>query len=123
MGKAGIGIDDFIAVINQRQDREEDNGLAAGDHDDFVAGDFHAAGAADVFGECLPQVGQAGGGAVVRPAFAQGVDAGIDHVCGRVEVGLTDFEMDDALALTLQGARFIQNFKGSLGAEARHAAG
>src|ERR1700722_7691414 len=30
--------------------------------------------------------------------------------------------MNDALALALEGTRFIQNFKGSLGAQSRHAA-
>ncbi len=36
-GEAGVGIDDFIPFINERQDREENNWLAAGDDDDFVA--------------------------------------------------------------------------------------
>ena len=57
------------------------------------------------------------------PALVQRIDAGLDHVGGSVEIGLADFEVDDALALALERARFIQNFEGSFGAEARHAAG
>ncbi len=58
----------------------------------------------------------------MRPTSAQGVDAGVDHVCGRVEIRFADFQMNDALALALEGTRFVQNFEGGLGAQARHAA-
>ena len=52
-GKAGIGIDDFIALIDERQNRKENNWLAAWDDDHFVACNFYAASAAYVFGEGL----------------------------------------------------------------------
>jgi hypothetical protein len=51
----------------------------------------------------------------VRPAFAEGVHAGVDDVRWGVEIRLTDFQMNDALALAFQCTRFVQNFKGSLG--------
>jgi hypothetical protein len=53
----------------------------------------------------------------------QGVDRGFDHVGGSVEVGLPNLEVDDAAALTLEGAGFIQNLEGGLGAQPGHAAG
>ena len=59
----------------------------------------------------------------MRPAFAHGVDAGFHDICGSVEVGLADFQMNDAFALALEGAGFVQNFESSLGAQARHATG
>jgi hypothetical protein len=57
----------------------------------------------------------------VRPAFSQRIDAGFNHVLGRVEIRFADFEMDDAFALALEGAGLVQDLKGSLSTEARHA--
>ncbi len=105
--EAGVGINDFVAFIDERQDGEEDDGLAAGNDHDFVGRDLHATGSADVFGEGLAQFGLAGGGAVVRPAAAHRVGAGFDHVGGSVKIGLADFQVDHALALTLQRARLV----------------
>src|ERR1035438_2174175 len=54
--KAGIGVNDFISLINKRKDREENNGLAAGDDHDFVAGHLHPTGAANIFSESLTEI-------------------------------------------------------------------
>ena len=59
----------------------------------------------------------------MSPAFAEGVDAGLDDVCGCIEVRFADFKVDDALALAFERARLVQDFKGSLGAEPRHPTG
>ena len=67
--------------------------------------------------------GNAGRGAVVCRAVAHGIHAGFDDVAGRVLVGLTNLEMDDVLALALQGAGANQDFEGSFGTEPRHAVG
>src|SRR5580704_6350816 len=48
--KARIGIDDLISLINQGQDREENNWLAAWNDNHFVTRNLHSARAADVFG-------------------------------------------------------------------------
>jgi len=53
----------------------------------------------------------------------EGVDTGFDNVGGSVEIGLADFQVDDALALTLQGAGFVEDFESGFGAEPGHAAG
>jgi hypothetical protein len=50
------------------------------------------------------------------------VDGGFDYVGGSIEIGLADFQVDDALPLTFQRTRFVQDFESRLGAEARHAA-
>ena len=42
-------------------------------------------------------------------------------VLRRVEVGLADLEVDDALALALEGLGPGEHLEGRLGAEARHA--
>ena len=34
-GEAGVGIDDLVAIVDQRQHGEEDDGLAAGDDHDL----------------------------------------------------------------------------------------
>ncbi len=54
----------------------------------------------------------------MRPAFAHGVNAGVDHIRGRVEIRLADLQVNDALALPLEGARFVQNFKGGFSVQA-----
>src|SRR5579862_5327394 len=100
---------------------EENDGLAARNHDDFIARDLYSASAADIFGDSLTQVGQTSRRTIMRPALAHGVGARLDDVGGRVEIGLADFQVDDAFALPLKGAGLIQNFKGGFGTETRHA--
>ena len=46
----------------------------------------------------LAQGGDAGSGAVVRLTIAQRLGGCLDDMGRRVEVGLADFEVDDALA-------------------------
>src|SRR5271156_338811 len=59
----------------------------------------------------------------MRPSSFQGFNPGLDNVLGRIKVGLANFEVDDIFALTFQGARLIQDFKGSFRTEPRHAFG
>ena len=58
----------------------------------------------------------------MRPSLVQGVNRSLDNVRRRVEIRLADFEVDDVFALPLECARFVQDFEGGLGAQARHAA-
>src|ERR1700722_5573793 len=76
-----------------------------------------------LFRDGLPQFRQTGGGSVVRPAVAQCFNPSFDHIWWRVEVGLADFQVNDFLALSFQGASLVQDFEGSFGSEARHALG
>ena len=122
-GKAGIGIDDLIALVDQREDCEEDDGLAPGDDHHFIARYFHASGPAHVFGERLPQIRQTGGRTVMGPALSQGVHSGLYDVRRRVEIRFTDLQMDDAFPLFFKSARFIEHLKCRLGAESGHALG
>jgi hypothetical protein len=52
----------------------------------------------------------------------QRVDAGFDYVGGRIKIGLADLEVNDALALPLERAGFVQNLESGFRAQARHAA-
>ena len=85
--------------------------------------ELHAARLGNIVGNGLAQVGQAGRRSVVRITQVQRVNGRFHDVLGRVEIGLADFEMDDVLALLLQGAGTDQNFKSGLGAKTRHALG
>src|SRR4029077_7163945 len=60
-------------------------------------------------------------GSIVRPALTQSADSGLNHIGRRVEVRLANFQMDDFLTLTFQGACLIQDFKGGFSAEPGHA--
>jgi len=55
------------------------------------------------------------------PPLAEGADCGIDDIAGSIEVGLANFEVDHAVALRFEGARFDQDIKGGFGTQARHA--
>ena len=57
------------------------------------------------------------------PTLAQGIDASVYDVGGRVEVGLTDFEVHDLFALRFEGSRAAQDFKGGFGSQPRHPVG
>ena len=57
------------------------------------------------------------------PTLAQGVNASVDNIGGRVEIGLADFEVDDVLPLFLERASAVQDFKCGFGAKPRHPAG
>src|SRR5579864_4288255 len=119
--EAGIGIDDFVAFIHQREDGKENDRLAAGDDNHFVRSDLYAARAAHFFCDGLAKIRNAGRWAIMRPAGVKRVNGGIHDVRRSIEIRLSDFEMDDFLALPLQRARPVQHFERSLGAQSRHA--
>ena len=73
--------------------------------------------AAYVLGDRLAQLGQPGGGAVVRGAVVEGPLGRFADVGGRVEVRLADLEVDDLLALPLEGLGAGQHLEGGLGTQ------
>ena len=122
-GKSGIGINDLISLIDKRQNCEEYNGLAPGYDYYLVARHFHAAGPAHILRNGLPQLRLPRRRSIMRPTFTERGHAGLHDIRGGIEVGLSDFQMDDASALALEGSGFVQNFEGRLSAKAGHAAG
>ena len=56
-------------------------------------------------------------------ALVQGVGRCVNNVDRRIEIWLSDLEMDDVAALCLQRSRLHQYFESGLGAETRHALG
>ena len=100
--EAGVRVDHLVARADQRQDDEEHDRLAAGRDDDPLRTDVDAARAADVVGNRLAQLGNSGGRGVVRLSGPQRLDARLDDVRRRVEVGFADLQMDDAAPLRLQ---------------------
>ncbi len=105
--ETGIGVDDFIALIHQRQDGEENDRLTARNHDHFVAGYLDAARAADVFGDGLAQLGQARRWPVVRPAVVQSVARGFDRCSRACRNRARRSPGERSLALLFQGARTL----------------
>jgi len=110
-GKSGIGIDDFVAFIDEGQHGEKHDGLAAGDDDDLIGRNFDLAGAADVLRNFIAKLGQPGGGAVVGAALRSTSTAASTTLPGVSKSGSPDFEMDDALTLPLQRLALLRNFK------------
>src|SRR5580765_4359211 len=71
-------------------------------------------------GDQLAELGQAGGGTVVRVARGQrGVGRAADER-GRVEIGLADAEVDDALALRLERLAAGEHIERRGGGEPAH---
>src|SRR5439155_14106669 len=75
-----IGIDDLIAWLNQRQNREKDDWLAARHNDHFLGRDWNTAAAAYFRRDGLAKLRKSGRRAVVRPAGTQCIDPGIDDI-------------------------------------------
>ena len=119
--ESGIGVDDLVPFFDQREDGEEDDGLAAGDNDHFFGCRCYAARLTHILSDRLAQRRHPGGRPVVGEALVQGIARRLDDVARGIEIGLPDLEMDDVAALGLQRARFHQHFEGGLGAETRHA--
>ena len=67
-------------------------------------GDADAARARDVVGDGLAQLRHAGGRAVVRVTVMKCVNCGLDDVFWSIKIGLANFQMDDVLALSFEGA-------------------
>ena len=118
--ETGIGVDGLVAGFEQREHGEEDHRLAAGNDADVLRAHLNAARAGDVRGDGLAQFGESLGGAVVGPALIERVLAGLDDVGGRREIGLTDFEVNDALALGFQRAGADQDLKRLFHADSGH---
>jgi hypothetical protein len=74
-------------------------------------------------GDGLAQGGDAVGGGIAVMAVAQRLDARLDDMFGRLEIGLADAEVDDVLALRRQRLRAREHGKGRFGAEPRQAVG
>ena len=68
--EARVRIDDFVARLAERDDREVHDRLRAGSHDDLLRRDLNAARLGDVGGDGLPQLRNAGRGRVMRLATA-----------------------------------------------------
>src|SRR5207244_11120274 len=56
--ESGVGINDLIPFVNQRENREEDDGLAPGHNYNFFGSDCNASTATYFFGDRLAQIGQ-----------------------------------------------------------------
>ena len=71
----------------------------------------------------LAQFRHAGGRPIVCEAFVQCVTSCLNDVAWCIEVGLSDFKMNDVAALCLERLRFGQHFECGLGTETCHAPG
>src|SRR2546430_13876000 len=79
-GKAGVRIDHFVALINERKNRKENDRLAAWNDDDFFWGDANSAAAGHFICDGLAELRIARRWAVVGPAAADCFDARFDDV-------------------------------------------
>ena len=118
--EAGVGVDHFIARLEQRQHGEENDRFAARHHRNVLRAHADAARGRNVGGDGLAQIGKALRGAVMRPAFVQRFLGSFHNVGRRREIGLADLQMDNALALRLQRARSDQHIEGRFDPDAAH---
>src|SRR3954469_11205467 len=71
----------------------------------------------------LAKFGNACDRCVMRFAFLQPVDTGTDNGSGRIEIRLTDFEVNNVAALALQLIRTGEGFKCGFTLNSEHAFG
>ena len=84
--------------------------------------DLHAMALVQIGRHRLAHLGDAVGGGIAVMAVAQRLAGGLDDMGRSLEVRLADAEIDDLLALGLQGLGAGEHFEGGLGAQAAHAA-
>ena len=122
-GKAGVGIDDLVAGLEQGEHGQKEDRFGAGGDDDLLGGEVDASAAAGVVGDGLAQGRDAGGGVVAGLAVGDGAHAGHGDVGVGVKVGLADLEVDDVAALGFEGLGAGEDDVGALGLEVGDAPG
>src|SRR5262249_45172658 len=118
-----VRVDDLVAGIHEGHDREEHDRLTARRDHDLFRRDGHAARRAHVLANRLAELGQPGGGPVVRGTLVEGALGGVADVTGCVEVRLTDLEVDDLATRALQRLGPRENLERGFRPEPRHARG
>ena len=122
--KARVGVDDLVALLGQREDREEHDRLRARRHDHLRRVDGDAAPATlNRAAIASRSWGRPGGGRIVGPAGVERPLVGFDDVRRRVEVRLADLEVDHVAARRLERAGAGGRFEGGFGPEAGHPVG
>ena len=98
-GKAGIGIQNFIARFEQRHHREKERELASRSDHDVRRRNRDAARASEIGSDLVAQRRNADHRAVAVFAVGQRFRRGIDHRLSGMEIRLAQFEMNDGAAL------------------------
>src|SRR5262245_52418847 len=70
--------------------------------------------------DCSPEFPDAGNGRVVRSTLLEPVDTGANNGFRRVEVGFTDFQVNDSATLTLQFVSSAQHLECALASDSLH---
>src|ERR1017187_10278465 len=120
-GEAGIGANDFVAALDQRQDGKEKDRFRARGHGPVFRPGANAARPGDILRDRFAQFGEALGRSVMRPALVERPFGGFDNVRRSGEIGFADFQVDDALAPSLQRASPFQHVESRFASEAAHA--
>lgn len=119
-GKSWDRVEHLVAWLDEREDGEEHDRLGARRDHDHLWRDGDAARFANVIGDGLAQLGDAGAGGVLGLAISERACACFDDVLRRGKIGLAHLKMDDVLALGFERARFDQYLERRLGAETTH---
>ncbi|MOA30585.1 hypothetical protein D3C78_1516860 [compost metagenome] len=97
-GVAGVGHEDFIAGIDQRQAGELQRGRGAGCHDNAARRYIHAKALGIPAADALAQRVQAQGRRVLGMAFGHGARRGLLHQRWCREIGFADVQKDHRFA-------------------------
>ena len=95
-------------------------GLPPGTTRDVLRSDGNAAGTRNVRGDGFAQFGLALGGAVVSPAFVEGLLGGFHYMRRSGEIGLADFQVNHAATLRFQRTGAHQDVESRFNADAGH---
>jgi len=101
-GKTGIGIEDFVARLDERHHGEGKRHLAAGRNQDLFRLKREFSGAREIVGDFLAQRRNAAGGAITIAAGGHGIAKRIYNGCRGMKIGFAEFEMNDGAALALE---------------------
>jgi hypothetical protein len=114
-------MDHFVAGLDHRHHGEEHDWLSAGNDDDLFCADPDVPRPRDVGRNRLAEVRESARRSVSRPPFVERALACLDDVRWRWEIGLADFQVDDASTLRFEGARAGEHLEGGLRPNPGHA--
>src|SRR5207244_414639 len=122
-GIPGVGDDDLVALLDQREQREEQEVLASRREHDVLRPGGHTGLPAHVRRGRLADLRYPARRRVVRGASVHGTYGCVDDVLRSREVRFPYLEMDDVATLRLQPAGMCEYLESTFRTQPRHAAG
>ena len=118
-GVVGIGDDHLVALLEKGREEDHHGRRGAGGDEDLIGRNGHAVALSIMIADRLPQFQEAETVGVVGLPLLQGAHAGLLDALRRVEIRLSDLEMDDIFAAPFHLLRGFQDIHDDEGRDLR----